>query len=430
MARKYETDYRIAKTDEVLGKANATALDIDLRLDAIERAVASLGSGADTLVTRVLRVIETEISPRAAEIEALLTDYREGVPASVVAEEPNGRQFLTPARRAAILAELRGGVDASGDTLAKLLAMIVALDAAKATPSNIAAAVTALKGGVAADYDTLAKIVALIATKATPADITATISALPSIGYRNRIVNGAFFVNQRGVSGTVTLAAGAYGHDRWKAGTAGCVYTISTSGIDIVITIISGSLLQVIAAEDVEGGVYTASWSGTASGRVYQGAATGSYSGSGIVTPELIAATDVKVEFSLGTVTRVQLEPGGMATTFERVSVADQVRRCLRYFQTIRAYRVKGVSFGQALLASGDLIVPMRVSPQLALLNNNAVVFHDGVAPLSGTLTIADQRSTTTELYMQLGGVTSAGSYGRAVLGFYETVVAVADAEL
>lgn len=136
MARKFETDYRIGKNDEVLRKANATALDIDLRLDAIEKALVSLGSGADTLVARVLRVIEQEIAPRAAEIEALLTDYRAGVPAASVEEEADGRQFLTPARRAAILGELRDGVDASGDTLAKLLALILALDAAKAPAAN------------------------------------------------------------------------------------------------------------------------------------------------------------------------------------------------------------------------------------------------------------------------------------------------------
>ncbi|MBB5046798.1 hypothetical protein HNR60_001546 [Rhodopseudomonas rhenobacensis] len=132
MTRKFETEYRVGKADEILKKENKFRQDVDMRLDAIERAVAALGGDANVLVARVLRVIELEISPRAAEIEAQLNDYRSGVPAASVQEETTGRQFLTPARRAAILADLRGGVDADHDTLAKLLAYLIAVDAAKA----------------------------------------------------------------------------------------------------------------------------------------------------------------------------------------------------------------------------------------------------------------------------------------------------------
>lgn len=132
MARKFESEYRVSKVAEVLKSENAFRLAVDLRLDLLETGLAALGSDSTELVVRVLRVIETEISPRAAEIEALLTDYRQGVPAAIVQEESTGRQFMTPERRAAILAELRGGVDADHDTLAKLLAYMIAVDAAKA----------------------------------------------------------------------------------------------------------------------------------------------------------------------------------------------------------------------------------------------------------------------------------------------------------
>lgn len=190
MTRKFETEYRISKADEILKKENAFRQDIDMRLDAIERAVAGLGSDADILVARVLRVIELEISPRAAELEALLTDYRDGVPAASVEEEADGRQFLTPDRRSAIVNELRGGVDGSGDTLAKLLAKIVAVDAAKATPGDIGAAVASLRAGVASGRDTLKKLSDLIdgvsaslATKAPLANaaLTGTATA-PTVG--------------------------------------------------------------------------------------------------------------------------------------------------------------------------------------------------------------------------------------------------------
>ncbi len=35
---------------------------------------------------------------------------------------------------------------------------------------------------------------------------------------KNKIINGNFDINQRAVSGTVSLSAGVYGHDRWKDG--------------------------------------------------------------------------------------------------------------------------------------------------------------------------------------------------------------------
>ncbi|CAB4142755.1 hypothetical protein UFOVP433_36, partial [uncultured Caudovirales phage] len=37
-------------------------------------------------------------------------------------------------------------------------------------------------------------------------------------GYRNRIINGAFVINQRGYTSTTNLASGSYGFDRWKSG--------------------------------------------------------------------------------------------------------------------------------------------------------------------------------------------------------------------
>lgn len=176
--RKYETDYRIGKVSEVLPTENKFRLDVDLRLDAVELALQQLGSGADTLVARVLRVIEQEIAPRAAEIEALLTDYRSGVPAASVEEEADGRQFLTPERRAAILGELRGGGDPSYQTLAALLSLI----ATKATPADITAAINALKGDVSSAYDTLVKIAAKLGE-----DDTAISGLLTSVGNRLRV---------------------------------------------------------------------------------------------------------------------------------------------------------------------------------------------------------------------------------------------------
>lgn len=268
--RKFETDYRIAKTSEVLPTENKFRFDVDLRLDAVELALQQLGSGADTLVARVLRVIEQEIAPRAAEIEALLTDYRTGVPAASVQEEADGRQFLTPERRIAILGELRGGVDASGDTLAKLLALIAALDAAKAPIANahltgvptaptatlgtsttqiattafVAAALSALKGSAPAAYDTLEEIATRLATSDTleAAMITALAARLRldvpftytgaqidqgranlllpaadvALSELPLVYNGSFSIDQRNAGAAVPITTSwTFSADRW-----------------------------------------------------------------------------------------------------------------------------------------------------------------------------------------------------------------------
>lgn len=75
---------------------------------------------------------------------------------------------------------------------------------------------------------------------------TASIPSSGSFGNRNKIINGNFNINQRKVSGTVTLSAGVYGHDRWKAGASGCTYTFSASGGVTTIDITAGSLVQIV----------------------------------------------------------------------------------------------------------------------------------------------------------------------------------------
>ncbi len=97
------------------------------------------------------------------------------------------------------------------------------------------------------------------------------IAAGAPAGFRNRLRNASFAINQRAVSGTVTLAAGAYGHDGVKAGASGATYTFATSGLDTTITVTSGSLILPIEASLVEGGAYALSHAGTAQARVWQG---------------------------------------------------------------------------------------------------------------------------------------------------------------
>ena len=147
------------------------------------------------------------------------------------------------------------------------------------------------------------------------------------IGVINAIINGNFQVNQRGVSGTVTLAAGAYGHDRWKAGASGCTYTFATVNNVTTLTITAGSLIQVIEGLNLYSGTYALSWSGTAQGKI----GAGSYAGSG-VTGTATGGTNLNIEFNTGTVSLVQFEPGVEASPFERRDYGRELMMCQRYF--------------------------------------------------------------------------------------------------
>ena len=181
----------------------------------------------------------------------------------------------------------------------------------------------------------------------------------------NRIINGNFAINQRGqVSGTA-LAAAAYGHDRWKAGAAGCTYTFTPAIPDTTITITAGSLTQIIEAGWIEGGAYTLSWTGTAQARVYQGTATGAYAASPIITPSLPAGINTIVEFNAGTAVRVKFESGSVATPFNRQSLAKSMADCQRYFFLTQfwfgGYGSAGSTQGQQV----SFPVTMRATPTL-----------------------------------------------------------------
>lgn len=184
-------------------------------------------------------------------------------------------------------------------------------------------------------------------------------------GHRNRLINGNFAINQRAVTGTVTLAAGAYGHDRWKAGAGGCTYTFSTSGNDTVVNITAGSLMQVIEGANVEGGQYTLNnGGGSAQMRAaINGAATsGSYSAGPIVTSTANGGQNITVEFTTGTVGKLQLEPGMTATPFERRSIATELAMCQRYYE-IGTFNISGSS--PAATVNWQLTVPFKASKRV-----------------------------------------------------------------
>lgn len=152
---------------------------------------------------------------------------------------------------------------------------------------------------------------------------------------RKNILLGNFKLNQRAVSGTVILAAGIYGHDRFKAGSGGCTYTFATSANVTTITISAGTLEQEIEGENIQSGYHVLSWNGTAQAQIDGGG----FAASG-VTGVLTGGTNSIVEWNTGTISLPQLEPGVIITPFEERSIGEELTLCKRYYQVSSAILV------------------------------------------------------------------------------------------
>ena len=222
-------------------------------------------------------------------------------------------------------------------------------------------------------------------------------------GFKNRIINGQLNINQRGVSGTVTLAAGDYGHDRFKGGASGCTYTFATSGNVTTLTISAGSLIQVIEGLNLETGTYCLSFTGTAQGKI----GAGSFSASGI-TGSITGGTDTNIEFNTGTLSLPQLEKGSIATSFDYRSIETELGLCQRYYQGA----IGSGAFGACRVTNSStaIFVPwattMRAAPTFTLTGNSITFAVPGGANYtytSATISITGAE-TTTSSYLYIGG--------------------------
>lgn len=193
---------------------------------------------------------------------------------------------------------------------------------------------------------------------------------------RNTIINGDFRINERGYTSGASLAAGAYAHDRWKAGSSGCTYTFTQLKSSTQITISSGTLVQVVEDANVVGGTYVLSWTGTAQARVGVNTASpsGAYAASPIVVTGQTAGTVMSVEFGAGTLSNVQLEVGSVPTPFEYVPFPIELHKAQRYFEVISAASNGSMATGVAHVANSSRAllgltwkVMKRVPPTLSL---------------------------------------------------------------
>jgi hypothetical protein len=195
------------------------------------------------------------------------------------------------------------------------------------------------------------------------------------LGFRNVLINGEFRINQRGYTSASNLASGSYGFDRWKSTFTNTTLTFTSAPQGQIVTINSGgSVEQVIERENVSAGTYVLSWTGTATGRVYNtGATPPSYASSPIVVT-LDGLANVEVEFTASGGTRTlwkpQLEQNYQPTPFEHRPIGVELQLCQRYYQIFTSASsgttmALGVSDGAgAAIAFGrGLTVEMRATP-------------------------------------------------------------------
>lgn len=204
-----------------------------------------------------------------------------------------------------------------------------------------------------------------------------------ALSFRNRLINASFNVNQRVYSsGAATSGANQYTLDRWRVVTSGQSLSWTTTDGVITATAPAGGIEQVVEAKNVAIDFYVLNWTGTATALI-----NGSLSiGKGEVFFN-VAASDMTIRFSGGTVSQPQLEVDRVSTSFEFRPFGLELMLCQRYFCKTFAYATApaqnvGIDTGpfnfQVLAASTaaggrwQFPVTMRATPGTVTLYNPA----------------------------------------------------------
>jgi len=245
----------------------------------------------------------------------------------------------------------------------------------------------------------------------------ATASSTPAV---NLLLNSNFALNQRTYVSAANLASGAYGFDRWKSNYTNTTltFTASTQGQSITINS-AGGLQQVIEQGLVPAGTYTLSWTGTATGRVYNSGGTPPSYAVSPVTFTADGTANVVVEFTASgatkTLSKVQFNAGtGVTWALATPTLQTELAACQRYYQrtTVGVAYSSLSDYGNAtsttnITAKFPTKVTMRVTPT-ALDFSNLIASADEVSSsLSVTAAVLASFNTPDCVYV---GATVAGA--------------------
>jgi len=229
-------------------------------------------------------------------------------------------------------------------------------------------------------------------------------SSNSQIGFRNKIINAAFLINQRNYASGGATSAGQYTLDRWKVSAAGGITFSLSSGV-VVVTITQGQTLkQVIEGTSIQSGKHTLSWGGTALGRIDDG----QFGASGEVRADLVGGNNVTVEFSAGTLFNAQLEPGILATKFELRHLGDELQLCQRYYESGYFYSTGYVGVGPGQVVSSiQFKAVKRVTPTVSM---------SGLS-FANCNSASPQGAKPSSVWVQVNGLATTAAY---VHGNYE----------
>jgi hypothetical protein len=246
----------------------------------------------------------------------------------------------------------------------------------------------------------------------------------------NLIINGNFTINQRAYVSAANLASGTYGFDRWKSNYTNTTLTYTSAPAGQSVTINSGGgLQQIVEQANMPAGTYTLSFSGTATGRIYNvGATPPSYAASPIsFTAD--GSANVTVEFtasgSTKTLSKVKLEAGASATAFSYAgeTIEGELANCQRYFNVVRSSEGSAYNgYGIGLIYSTNEptflqvhAVKMRTTPSLTASSTAGdfqFLIGSGVSAPTGVPTLQSGNQSQSVFSLAASGLTA----GQAVL--------------
>jgi hypothetical protein len=269
------------------------------------------------------------------------------------------------------------------------------------------------------------------------AQSTADLSGYPALatnqfGFRNKIINGDFRINQRAYTSASNLASGSYGFDRWKSNFTNTTLTFTSAPQGQSLTINSGGgIEQVIERENMPAGTYILTWTGTATGRVYNTGATPPSYAASPVTVTLDGTANVEVEFTAsgGTATlqNVQLEAGSVASAFERRPIGTELALCQRYYWRMSGSQgnyngvLNGAATGGTAPVGRRLMtktpVEMRVPPVLNFSGSN-IQYGNGNGTYYAVASLNFNSSSTSFISIDINGGTglTAGQNCHAII--------------